>query len=190
MATKILVRKARQGDLQSPALRNTAHHEAAHAVAAFHLRQPVRRATIVAKADSHGHVLHRSLKFGRHGEFDRTLSGVHRAESRIVVCYAGPIASRKLHPKSQWRVGGRGDFESASGYLAHLEDNDKKCNDLYKKLLWRRAELLVNRRWKDIQAVAAALLKHRTIDADGIRSAIDSAYGLESLVLSRTLGKD
>jgi|SRR5579883_2758856 len=165
--------------------RNTAIHEAGHAVASFYLQQRIRRATIVPDSDSLGHVKHTPLQFGSNGVFDDSLRGVARAEARILICYAGPLAERKFQPRSRWRLHGGADFENAGELMARLQGTDAEYNRLYAALLWRRAELIVDLRWKDINAVADALLAHRTLDLDGVRAAIDSAYGLKPLALNR-----
>jgi len=156
--------------------RNTAIHEAGHAVAAFYLHQRIRRATIVPRADSLGHVAHFPVKFADQGLFDDSRRGIDRAEKRVVILYAGPLASRKLAPRSRWRRGGSWDFEGVRVLMSHLQGNDDKYNTLYAKLIWRRAELLVEHRWKDICAVADALLEHRTLYQAGICAAILRAH--------------
>jgi ATP-dependent Zn protease len=142
----------------------TAHHEAGHAVASIYLRQRIVRATIVPKKDSLGMVTAARLKFADHHIFDCSPRGIDRAEKRIIICYAGPLASRKFAPRSRWKDTGSSDFEIATDLLSHLQVPDDKCNVLYAKLLWRRAECLVEHHWKDICAVAKALLERRTLD--------------------------
>jgi hypothetical protein len=56
---------------------------------------------------------------------------------------------------------------------------DKNYSALYSNLLWRRAELIVDHEWKAVEAVAAELLKHRTLKPDEVRAAIDRAHGLK-----------
>jgi hypothetical protein len=172
------------------ALSTTAHHEAGHAVAAYYLGQSIRHASIQPKEGSRGHVLHYPLKFAsQHGEFDDSLRGIHRAECRIIICLAGPLAQRKFAPRSQWRAGGGGmfetgsDFDTVADFLIRIGGADQKARELYSALLWRRAELLVDLRWKEIQAVAADLLEHRRLTARGVKSAIDRALGLKPVVL-------
>jgi hypothetical protein len=115
------------------------------------------------------------IKFlNKEGQFIRTPSAISRAESRIVICYAGPLASRKFQPRSKWRDGGTTDFGAATLLMGSLQGPDDEYNTLYAKLLWRRAELLVDFRWSEINAVADALLEHRTLDWDALEAAIFS----------------
>jgi hypothetical protein len=159
--------------------RYTAIHEAGHAVAAFYLRHRVRKVTIVPTGDALGHVRHNPIMFAKQGVFDDSLRGIARAETRIIILYAGPIAHRRFRPKSPWKLGGTSDFDLASKLMSHLEGPDYKCNRLYDRLLWRRAELLVDLRWRDINAVAKALLRHRTLNAREVNAAIDRAHGFK-----------
>jgi hypothetical protein len=158
--------------------RNTAIHEAGHAVAGFFLHQRIRRVTIVPKDDTLGHAAHFPINFEVDGEFDRSLRGIDRAEKRVVILYAGPIAERKFAPRSRWRLGGSGDFETAADWLSYLQGADDKYNTLHEKLLWRGAELLVDSRWREINAVADALLEHRTLNTKAVKTAIFSTLQL------------
>lgn len=108
--------------------------------------------------------------------FDDSLRGIDRAEKRIIILYAGPLAVRKLAPRSRWRRGGSSDFEVVRMFMLHLQGEDDKYNILYAKLVWRRAELLVEHRWKDICAVADGLLEHRTLDQAGVYAVILRAH--------------
>jgi ATP-dependent Zn protease len=81
-------------------LENTAYHEAGHAVAAHYRHVKIQRATIVATADYLGCVSHAPIQFAKDGEFDDSLRGIDRAERSIIVCYAGPLASRKFQPQA------------------------------------------------------------------------------------------
>jgi len=157
---------------------STAIHEAGHAVASLSLHRRFHRVTIVPAADSLGHVAPTWLKYGDY-EFDDSPRGVDRAEKEIIICYAGPLASRKLAPRSKWRCTGSADFARASQFLTYLSREDSQYNILYDKLLWREAELLVEFHWEDINSVADALLEHRTLDHAGVYAAIERAQGRE-----------
>jgi hypothetical protein len=170
--------------MKSRQLIDTAHHEAGHAVAAYYQHVNIRYVTINPEKDSLGHVRNTRVQFGRDGVFDDSLRGIDRAERRIVVLYAGPIASRKLSPRSRWRVGGSSDFDIARDLFTHIDSPDQKYRNLYAALLWRRAELIVETRWKDIRAVAAALLKQRMLDRKAVSNVIDSANGLKPMSFS------
>ncbi len=167
--------------------RNIAIHEAGHAVAAFFQHRRILRATIVPDTDTLGHVLHPRLRFGDRWSFDDSPRGIDRAEKYIVGSYAGPLASRKWAPRSRWRQMGASDFDSASEMLSRLAPHgDHEYNRLYHKLLWRRAELLVDLRWREIEAVADELMQKRTLDQEGVRAAIFKALGIETQPIGAT----
>jgi hypothetical protein len=160
-------------------LADTAHHEAAHAVAAFYLRVKIKHVTIEPNADSLGHLRTSVMRLGSGGLFDDSLRGVDRAERLIVVFYAGPLASRKFSPRSHWRAGGEVDFDTASLLFTHISSSDEKCRSLYWRLLWRRAEVLVETHWKEVRHLALALLKHKTLDSERVGDEIRRSRGVK-----------
>jgi hypothetical protein len=160
-------------------LADTAHHEAAHAVAGFALGVKMKYVTIIPKDDSLGHLRREAVRWGQEGLFDDSPRGIARAECHIVTFLAGPLASRRFSPGSRWRIGGSSDFDSAELLLDRIGGHDAKHRDLYGKLLWRRSECLVEQRWKEVQHLAAVLLKHETLDANRVRDEIGRSHGLE-----------
>lgn len=167
------------------ALRLTAIHEAGHTVAAYYLNVRIEHVTIVPAKDYRGRLKHTAVRFGRHGLFDDSVRGTDRAERHIMVCYAGELAQRKLAPRSKWHIGGSDDNQRAMDLFWHIASADEKTRNLHLALLWRRTEVLVEVRWKDIQAVAAALLKHGTLDADEVAVTIAEANGLRPFTLKQ-----
>jgi hypothetical protein len=157
---------------QAERLKGTAIHEAGHAVAAYYLRVRIKYVTIVPKGDAH-------VEFGRHGMFDDSLRGIDRAERHIMVRFAGQIAERKHAPRSKWRRGGWIDRAAALELFSRIDHPDQKVRDLHMKLLWRKTECLVEFRWKGIQVVADALLKHKRLDAAQVAAVIDKVHGLK-----------
>ena len=171
-------------------LANIAHHEAAHAVAAYHLHIKIKHVSIVTTADWLGIVRTSAARLAsRLGEFDDSVRGIDRAERHIVVFYAGAIASRKYSPGSHWRATGSSDFDVAAMLFGHICGADAKYQLLYSKLLWRRAELVVDLHWREVQYLAAALLKHKSLDADQVRDEIGLSHGLKPFRLSSTSQK-
>jgi hypothetical protein len=160
-------------------LKGTAIHEAGHAVAAYDLRVRIKYVTIAPDGDAH-------VEFGRHGMFDASLRGTDRAERHIMVRFAGQIAERKHAPRSKWRRGGWVDRAAALELLSCIDHPDQKVRDLHMKLLWRKAECLVEFRWKEIQAVADALLKHKRLDATHVAAVIDKVHGLKPITFKQS----
>ncbi len=56
----------------------------------------------------------------------------------------------------------------------HVCDRDEKAAKLYLALLWRRAEWLIESKWKDVLAVTAALMERGTLKADEVAKVIQS----------------
>jgi ATP-dependent Zn protease len=169
-------------------LRGTAIHEAGHAVASFYLHVKIKQVTIIPAERSLGHMRHAPIRFARQGEpyeFDDSEKGIARTERRIILLWAGPLAERRFAPRSRWRVGAGSDFDVMVELFGQIQGEDDEAAKLYGRLLRRRAEILVELRWKDIVAVADALLEHKTLDAEGVRAAIHRAHGVEPLSFER-----
>jgi hypothetical protein len=54
----------------------------------------------------------------------------------------------------------------------HICDKDEKAAKLYLALLWRRAESLIETKWKDVLAVAGALVDRRMLKAEEVANII------------------
>lgn len=161
----------------------TAFHEAGHAVAAFYSGLPVHKATIVFDREhaTLGHVRHHN-PLHRAPELDiyeMTPNVKDRMERLVVVCLAGAIAERR-HAGRASRAGASEDHHQAAGLALHLAGGSGDGATLLLRYLDWRAHNLVKARWPEIEAVAAALLEHKTLGRKGIREAI-SAYLQERL---------
>jgi hypothetical protein len=176
---------ATKKSIRSGPLRVTAIHEAGHAVASFYLHVKIKAVTIIPAKDSLGKLTHPPIRFARDGEFDDSVRGIDRAERHVMVYWAGPLAQRRFAPRSRWRIAASSDFAGMSELFSRIQGADDRAAILYGKLLHRRAQLLVDLRWKDIEAVADALLEHKTLDAEGVRAAIDRTHGFKPLAFGR-----
>lgn len=165
-------------------LERTAYHEAGHAVASYFLHVKIKAVTIIPSEETLGQLTHPPLHFGRQGVFDDSVRGINRAERHVIVLLAGPLAERKFAPHSRWRLHAGSDFDSMGELFGRIQGEDDEAATLYGRLLWRRAQRLVELRWKDIGAVAQALLEHKRLDAAGVDTAICRAHGLKPLTLA------
>jgi hypothetical protein len=121
-------------------------------------------------------------------------------ERNIIVTFAGGIAQRRYAPSSPWRydmgyqrrrktfpalhygdhiVPSRVAYLSWPAYesdLAHIDDYlaymEKRCDIAYQARLRARAEELVEAHWPEIQSVARALLKQKTMSEGEVRRAM------------------
>jgi hypothetical protein len=175
-------------------LRETAYHEAGHAVIGLAGQLPIGLATIVPKASSLGHVIgvaestapvgpvfrrgSRSWKqvntdeeagldpFGNPVRRRVRTAAEHAAE--IVMCIAGPMAQAEMRGDyTRWRDhASNSDMEIARRHRREL-GNEAKSWEEYEQETLR----LVRKYWAMIEAVAAKLLKEETLsgyDIDAI----------------------
>lgn len=79
---------------------------------------------------------------------------------------AGAEATRRAAPKRKdWKAGAESDYREAAFRLNDITE-DGQSIDLLFKYAHRRCALLVEHYWPEIQAVARALLKSRTLTAE------------------------
>lgn len=158
-------------------LRATAYHEAGHAVAYYCLRVQqhyplplMRRVTIVPSEDMLGHTAPFPTP-----SYDPDLysspSTALRAHAEIVVCFAGAIAERRHIGRRS--TGAEIDHRLAID-LAEAVTGSPSETEALLKWLRERAANLINSRWRFVEAVAAALLEHRTLTGRQVRDVIQA----------------
>ena len=136
----------------------TAHHEAGHAVASCHLRLRFERVTIKPQDDSLGRVSYESPSWLAEDYPDVTR---RRAKRDIIVSYAGQIAEEKFRGCKP-RYGADGDNQNIAE-LAFRSCGSAEMADAFLRECFAASTDVVNNRWKEIQAVAAALLERSTL---------------------------
>ena len=155
----------------------TAFHEAGHAAVMLYLGYTVEKASIVETEDYLGAVQHSLAELQCDADVDRSPDVVQKMEELAQICFSGPIAQRKKFPNSHWRTSGGRDFLEADYLLSYLSWSDTKADKLYADLIWRRTELLVDRLWPSIEALAASLLVAKTLYENDIREIFERAIG-------------
>lgn len=156
-------------------LTKVAVHEAGHAVASYYLGTPLRHVTITRDKTGKtlGHTRQRWVWFqDKQGVFDASPRGRDRTERHILVSLAGQIALRQYAPRSRWQSGSAGDTLQAIELFWHICDQHERAAKLYMALLWRRAEWLIETNWKDVVAVADALIERGTLKAADVAKVI------------------
>jgi hypothetical protein len=159
----------------------TAHHEAGHAVAAFYFDHSINYVTIKPGKDFAGRCI-RPPGYGRNFEPE---SGAISARQyvtmldNIVISFAGHEAEAAHSGRQNW-VGSRSDREKAADLALYISGGPEDASAL---LRWRRitARGLVETRWTEITAVAAALLDRETLTGGEVREAIRIGLGLPDL---------
>ncbi|MGA2716857.1 MAG: hypothetical protein ABSG41_27530 [Bryobacteraceae bacterium] len=146
----------------------TAYHEAGHAVAAWRLGLKFRHVTI--KPDSAGNSLGHLWDAARPKWFRPDMDSSDRARLRaqrhIVVSLSGQVAEWKFLGREP-RYGMWSDNNQAADMALRLCGSEETTNAfLHYCFCWARD--LVAVRWKEVEAVAKALLKTETLSFDDV----------------------
>ena len=146
--------KLAKQEIWEDSLFRTAYHEAGHAVAAIVEKRYLRLVTIVPTKDSVGLCSTSGLQSQR------------RFESEIIVSLAGPIAEK--HFCGNNLANSEHDHKMTLELASHLVDSEEELN-AYLNLLKIRIEGLVHRHYRQIAALASALITERTIQGKRAR---------------------
>jgi ATP-dependent Zn protease len=147
----------------------TAYHEAGHAVLACQLGLKFRHVTIDPREGSLGHISYVIPRW-----FTPANAGTdrvrHLTARYIIAAYAGGVAENKVRARrSSWS--GRGDVNLIK-YLSAWCDGSKRIERAFLRYCRAVAEERVCRAWRQIQSVAGALVKRRTLSSDEVASVI------------------
>jgi hypothetical protein len=103
-----------------------------------------------------------------------------RLESYAIACYAGYEAQKKFCPSCEFS--GDDDENNASELLCWVSSKNETLQ-AHLTLARLQARDLVERYWKEIQAVAAALLEHKTLTPEQVQEVRSKAMGLPTIVI-------
>jgi len=142
-------------------LRATAYHEAAHAVAFFVLGMSPTRATIVPTDETAGSASHAAFSLGHLDVDEITPTRRDRIERKIIAALAGAVAEERL-AGCDCSATARQDHASAADLALRVCGGQRETN-AYLAWLYIRTEMLIERRWPAIEALAAILLERRTL---------------------------
>lgn len=157
----------------------TAHHEAGHAVAGWHLDLPVHRVSIVPNEDSLGRVLRgkRLASLAAKAQLG-SLSRADRCyvQDSLVAGAAGPEAARRYTGRYS-HVGAHGDYKTfadiATGVLGYEDD----VFSSFSRFVRGYARQLVDVHWDEIASVAAALVEMRELSGTALRDVLAQTLG-------------
>jgi hypothetical protein len=146
----------------------TAYHEAGHAVVGFHARHMPRlhRVSIVPDptANTLGHVLHHpSPRFVEQLRADHWNAVMQaRFYEQIQMLYAGPLAEQRFTGRRN-SIGASADYHAITTLgIRHIGGWGAVTQALFRYLRLSAAAQLTTR-WREVEAVAAALVEHRTL---------------------------
>lgn len=160
----------------------TAYHEAGHAVAAIHLYLPFKYVTIVPEPGSLGHVLHHKMPKWFNPEIDKDSARVwYHARSHVICSLAGQVAQSKFVGRRVVRGAG-GDHELVIEIASHLVGYGKTLTAFVEYCRCECEDLIVAR-WREVEAIAAALIERKRLDRSECTQEIDKALGLAPLTL-------
>jgi hypothetical protein len=177
--------ESQEATMNASQLKAIAYHEAGHAVVAFFLAVPLRRATIVADAKTLGHVTSAAIPRATSDDIeygDRFTPGRLRAEKNAMILMAGELAQRRFNPRSVRSYHANHDRlgidHLLQRYGAYLPDRSIDYRPHYTMLrLW--TEELLRREWPAVESVAKALIDRRTLSGIEIRAVILAAMGVK-----------
>jgi ATP-dependent Zn protease len=145
--------------------RNTAYHEAGHAVIAMFHERPVQRVSVLPKNQFLG-----ICQFKK---------GVLRPskdwlENEILISLAGVAAEARSSGKYHWD-GAAGDLQVAKR-LATMRAGEKQAEKLLRRLLSKVENLLADEElWQAVEWIAEELVKHGEISGRAARHFYDQA---------------
>ena len=148
-------------------LHRTAIHEAAHAVAAIALGRPFRSVTIVPKDGMLGYCSLSRWPKNFRPDINDDLRTRERLESTIISTLAGEIAERHCFGTTTF-VDAEADRHLAVDLACYCVGSNEEL-EAYLEWLRIRTEGLVRRSKLEIEALAEALLRDKTIQAKRAR---------------------
>ena len=160
-----------------------AYEEASHAVALWALKygKKIKLATIKPRRGSWGSVERRKIIRKADAKYNASPAAMARIESEIIVHLAGQYGPNRIAPERRENHD-TPDYDLVNEVIFHrlypsLHDHDL-TGPRYLSYMEARAERLVWQYWKEIEAVAMALLEHETLTGDQILAVIYEVNGL------------
>ena len=156
-------------------LRETAYHEAGHAVAAYCCQIRFKEVTIIPDEDSLGKLVSSKRPKSFQPDINQDTKTRLRIERETIVYFAGGIAERKLTGGKRLK-GAHVDLSHAIDLLDRLTGGTRET-EAYGNWLFIRAEYLVMHpwNWTAIEALAAELMEHKRIGYRRARQIIKQA---------------
>jgi len=167
-----------------PYVKQTAYHEAGHAVAGYELHVPFRYVTIIPNEEqgSAGHILYSSLRpdFDS-ARYEMTEFQLRRIiEPRIICALAGEAAQSGLTGRRHLLTATK-DYHDAIDFALVATGGNPDEAGAYCTWLYYRAVGVVRNPlvWAAIEALAGALLEQKTVSSREARRIIKSAIQSE-----------
>jgi hypothetical protein len=151
------------------AIAATAFHEAGHAAACIHEGIKVHSISIVPE-DGSGRVKHRNVLASGHIEYDISPRNRLKMEKLVRMSLSGRAAQHRFCPRSIRHYHAREDVRFAFEMVSFFAGSEEETS-AYFKLLDIQARAFVRQPWvwAQINAIAAAVMEHKVIEAKDIR---------------------
>lgn len=164
-------------------LKRTAYHEGGHAVVSVLTRRQVKKVTIVPDGETLGEVVHYGWP---PSIIEDTATRASESKSRrwlfreMIIHHAGMIAEAKgtggmTEDIVEW--GGSDSSTLADYVLQAFGDSQKKVDQTKQE-----TKKLLDAHWEAVEAIAAALLEHRTLSGKRVRAIVMENGGRSYLV--------
>ena len=159
-----------------------AYEEASHAVVCIKLGVKIKLATIKPGRGSWGCVEKRKILRKGDLEYNFSAAATARAETAILVHLVGQYGPKRIAPDTYRPSQNTPDYDLVKEVVYHRMFPKLHPGDLvafnYLNYMELRAERLVWQYWKEIEAVAMALLEHETLTGEQIIAVICEVNGL------------
>jgi len=157
---------------------STAYHEAGHAVVSFYLFMPFKYVTVTSdKTDaSLGHVAwSRPPKWATDEYSSRPLQQREFWENHVMIGFAGRVAQQIFLGK-RVQYGHGSDYQNIAEHSLRFGGSSPDVHVHWCRWLHARTKTMVETRWKDIEAVARALVIHKRLTHDQVTNIINELY--------------
>jgi len=168
-------------------IRWTAFHEAGQVVAAWRIEIPLETATIAPTKTMAGSPLSKNPLRGVILDYEDSDRARLLAEKAIIVALAGQAAQRRYNPRS-WRSYHGDDDRKIAVDLALRLNGSSEATSAYIKWLEIRAHDIIKQRWRQVEAVANALLEKGTLSGEELRAVILASLTGPLIEAIRTAG--
>src|SRR5450759_1801700 len=140
----------------------TAYHEAGHAVMTAACNRKIHSATIIPRDDANGGVEHENHLRGIKLKFNNGYPARLRAEDAIMICLAAGIAQLRAFPRSLRRWHTHPDYVRAMSTARSICGSPDEAA-AFLKWLDLRTHSILDVRWFQVEAVAAALVERKRL---------------------------
>ena len=169
---------------QARQLATVAHHEAGHAVAAFHCDIEIKSVTIIPGSGTDG--LHQSTPYFSDEELENITLPEMTGELQLsienyaFITLTGPWAQKTYNPKGFRKAHLEGDWHSALRLLSRVRE-DNEALELYVQLIDIDARNFVRDKfnWGVIRHLAGVMLNQPTMTGDEVHKAIMDSYKID-----------